>query len=287
MIKTANNDKTTTNLDFHFNVCINADIYIAYDHRLSSTTPSWITSSYTSTGKTITDNYSTPNNYDIWKKNVTGGTVTLGDNNGVSNSSMYFVFYKSYEAPLPVELSAFDAYMEENVVTLKWETKTEVNNYGFEIERKTENGEKADWKKIGFVQGSGNSSSPKFYSYKDNEPGESKLIYRLKQIDTDGLFKYSNELAVEIHSSKFELFQNYPNPFNPKTKIKFSVKNGGIISVKVYDNLGNEIKVLMNEYKTPGFYILEFDGSGFSSGIYFLKFQEGNLFQIKKLVLMK
>ncbi|HSR18191.1 MAG TPA: T9SS type A sorting domain-containing protein, partial [Ignavibacteriaceae bacterium] len=243
------------------------------------------TDSYTPTGDTITDDYITPNIYDIWKTTVSPGTVTLGDNNGVFESSMYFVFYRYYESPLPVELSAFEAIVNNNSILLKWETKTEINNYGFELQRTT--ADNKTWDKIAFIPGSGNSSSTKSYSYLDKNLSGNEFLYRIKQIDSDGSFSYSVELKVELFPLEFEVLQNYPNPFNPKTKIKFSVKNEGMISVKVYDNLGKEIKVLLNEYKAPGFYTLEFDGSGLSSGIYFLKFQEGNLFQTKKLVLMK
>ncbi|MGE5806885.1 MAG: TIM-barrel domain-containing protein [Ignavibacteria bacterium] len=292
MIRTANNDKMTHNLGFQFNVCINADIYIAYDHRLASTTPSWITGSYSPIqGKTITDNYTTPNVYDIWERQVSADTITFGDNNGVSNSSMYFVFYKSYEAPLPVELSAFAAYVNDNNVVLKWETKTEINNYGFEINRNHFPSQNEDWgkrwKKIGFIPGSGNSSSPKFYTFIDNEPAVGKLVYRLKQINNDGSFSNSGEYEVEFSPAKFQLFQNYPNPFNPKTNIKFAIQKPDIVILKVYDILGRELKILLNEYKLPGVYLVEFDGSDFSSGTYFLRLQSGNNSETQKLLLLK
>jgi hypothetical protein len=101
MIETANGDKTNNNLNFHFDICGSADIYIAYDHRLAASTPSWITNNYISTGETISANDDTPNQtlFDIWKRSdVPAGTVSFGANNGISESSMYFVFYKSYTA---------------------------------------------------------------------------------------------------------------------------------------------------------------------------------------------
>jgi len=291
MIRTANDNKMTTNLGFQFYVCGNADIYVAYDHRLASTTPSWITGSYSPEGKTIADNYTTPNVYDIWKRSVSPGTVTLGDNDGVPQSSMYFVFYRYYVAPLPVELYSFEAFVNDNNVTLKWETKTEINNYGFEIDRNHFPSQDEDWgkrwEKIGFIPGSGNSSSPKFYSFIDNEPTVGKLVYRLKQIDNDGSFSYSGEYEVEFSPVKFQLFQNYPNPFNPKTNIKFAIQKPDIVILKVYDILGRELKILLNEYKLPGVYLVEFDGSDFSSGTYFLRLQSGNNSETQKLLLLK
>ena len=86
---------------------------------------------------------------------------------------------------------------------------------------------------------------------------------------------------------KFELAQNYPNPFNPKTVINYSIPQAGFVLLRIYDILGNEITTLVDEYKTAGNYFIEFDGSNFSSGIYFYRMQTGNFSNTKKLILMK
>jgi hypothetical protein len=201
------------------------------------------------------------------------------------------------QLPLPVELSLFIASVKDQKVNLYWKTETEVNNYGFEIERSiNSNGEKnLNWKKIGFVSGSGNSNSEKNYSFTDSYPtGGSKFSYRLKQIDNDGSFEYSSVVEVELVPTKFELSQNYPNPFNLSTKIKYTIPNvslsaveGSRVQLKVYDVLGNEVANLVNDYKPAGSYEVEFDASKLSSGIYFYKLQAGSFTATKKMILLK
>ena len=125
--------------------------------------------------------------------------------------------------PVPVELTSFTANVRENIVMLEWVTATEVNNYGFDLERQTGNKQSAvsNWEMIGFIEGHGNSNSPKQYSFTDkNLIGGSLFKYRLKQIDNDGTYEYSDEIEIEIIPTEFALYQNYPNPFNPSTKIR-------------------------------------------------------------------
>ncbi|MDY0081885.1 MAG: hypothetical protein RBR74_01765, partial [Ignavibacteriaceae bacterium] len=112
--------------------------------------------------------------------------------------------------PLPVELSSFTGKINaNNSIDLNWMTKTEINNYGFNVERRIN---EEDWNSIGFVGGHGNSNSPKEYSFTDDDlfAGGSKFQYRLKQIDTDGQFEYSDVVEVELVPTKYELSQNYP-----------------------------------------------------------------------------
>ncbi len=195
--------------------------------------------------------------------------------------------------PLPVELTTFTAQPRESAVELRWSTATEVNNHGFEVERRAmDNGHLIidNWTKAGFVEGNGNSHSPKEYSYTDHGMSAGKYSYRLKQIDRDGKFEYSKEVEVTVASapSKFELSQNYPNPFNPSTTIGFTLQNSGMTTLKVYDAIGREVATLANEYLEAGVYHQRtFDASSFSSGIYLARLQNGTAIQIKKMVLMK
>jgi pimeloyl-ACP methyl ester carboxylesterase len=187
--------------------------------------------------------------------------------------------------PLPIELVSFIALTSNNGVVLNWQTATEVNNYGFEIERKAE---KETWLTIGFVEGNGNSNSKKEYSFKDDNLPFGNIVYRLKQIDTDGKFEYSHEIKINIDiPTKFALIQNYPNPFNPSTKIKYSIPKSDIVHIKVYDILGKEIQTLLNEYKQAGTYEVKFDASDLTSGVYFYKIICGSYIETKKMIVLR
>ncbi len=187
---------------------------------------------------------------------------------------------------LPVELASFTGSVSGSTIKLSWSTKTEVNNYGFEIE-KTISG-KTDWQKIGFIHGSGNSNSPKKYSFMDkNIIGASSFNYRLKQLDTDGKYKYSKVIEVKFVPEKFALLQNYPNPFNPSTKISWQSPVGSNQTLKIFDVLGNEVAVLMDEYREAGKYEVDFDASGLASGIYYYKLQSGSFVETKKMMLIR
>jgi hypothetical protein len=85
----------------------------------------------------------------------------------------------------------------------------------------------------------------------------------------------------------FFLQQNYPNPFNPSTTIKFELPTSSVVRLSVYDVLGREVSVLVNERREAGFHEVKFDGSGLSSGVYFYRIQAGNFVETKKLVLLR
>ncbi|MBK7104527.1 MAG: T9SS type A sorting domain-containing protein [Ignavibacteriae bacterium] len=202
--------------------------------------------------------------------------------------------------PLPVELSSFNVNAVEGTkAQLNWETATEVNNYGFEIERslKSETEESAQetevsWEKVAFVEGHGNSNSPKLYSFTDkNLIGGSKFLYRLKQIDIDGTFEYSEAVEIEVLPIKYELMQNYPNPFNPTTNIKFSLPEDAKVSINIYNILGEKVASLLNEDLLAGFHQVDFNAfsSGYqlASGIYLYSIESKNFKQVKKMMLMK
>ncbi|OGU35779.1 MAG: hypothetical protein A2315_02395 [Ignavibacteria bacterium RIFOXYB2_FULL_35_12] len=191
------------------------------------------------------------------------------------------------QAPLPVELSSFSAFVNGSAVNLKWHTKTEVNNYGFEILRSTQN-DNDSWTKIGFVNGHGNSNSPKDYSFTDRSILSGKFIYRLKQIDTDGKYEYSKEVEVDLGLPKnYSLEQNYPNPFNPSTVISWQSPVGSQQVIKLFDVIGNEVATLINEWKEAGSHSLKFDASDLSSGVYYYKLTTDNFSSTKKMILTK
>ena len=149
---------------------------------------------------------------------------------------------------MPVELNLFTASINKQNVYINWSTATEINNYGFEVER-FEN----TWKKVGFISGHGNSNSTKYYSFKDDNLSSGKYSYRLKQIDNNGQYEYSNVIEVDLNSpNNFELSQNYPNPFNPSTSIRFNLPEAADVELNLYNLLGQKIRTLVNEFKESG-----------------------------------
>jgi hypothetical protein len=188
---------------------------------------------------------------------------------------------------VPVELSSFTGTSANNTVRLEWVTITETNNNFFNIEKKDPN---ELWRIIGEIKGAGNSLVPRKYSFYDKEiPTNRKYSYRLKQIDYNGQYKYSAEIEVEIKliPKEYSLQQNFPNPFNPSTVINYSVPRAGQVILKLYNILGKEIALLINEFKEPGNYYYEFIGKNLNSGVYLYKFQAGNFVSVKKMIMIK
>ena len=201
---------------------------------------------------------------------------------------------------IPVELVSFTSSVSENNVTLSWITATETNNMGFQVERnQVRNPQssvfKEEWNAINFVAGKGTTTEIQTYSFNDENLEAGNYQYRLKQMDFDGSFEYSNNIDVEIISpNKFSLEQNYPNPFNPSTTIHYTIPNvtlsgveGSRVQLKIYDVLGNEVASLVDEFRNAGSYEIIFNASKLSSGIYFYELKAGNLIQTKKMILLQ
>jgi len=195
------------------------------------------------------------------------------------------VFHSSPPSALPVELTSFTASTNAKAVMLKWNTATELNNFGFSIERKSAN---TNFVKIGFVHGSGNSSTPKEYSFADNTVSAGKYSYRLKQIDNDGSYKYSKIVEVNIGSpAAFALDQNYPNPFNPNTTIGYALPASSNVKLIIYNSLGQEVQILVNDFEAAGIHKVNFNALNLTSGMYFYKIEAGSFSQVKKMILLK
>lgn len=206
--------------------------------------------------------WSNPTNYSTnVNLNELSGTVSnLSDFTGSDNGA------------IPVELSAFSAEAKRNEVILKWETATETNNYGFEIERRRDNSE---FVKVGFVAGIGTSTNSNNYSFVDNNLNKAVYSYRLKQIDLDGSYSYSNEINVEnTLPNDYSLDQNYPNPFNPSTKIDYALKDDANVSLELFNGLGEKVLTIVNEAQSAGYYTVEINSNKvkLASGIYFARF---------------
>jgi len=184
--------------------------------------------------------------------------------------------------PLPVELISFTYIINGSNVDLSWRTSTEINNFGFDIERKSEY-----WENIAFVNGNGTTTEPKNYSYSDKSVAPGKYQYRLRQIDYNGSYEYSDIVEVDLAQISYTLLQNYPNPFNPTTNIQFTVGRQQFTTLKVYDVLGKEAATLINEEKSAGEYEVEFNATGLPSGIYFYQLKAEGFIKTNKMVIVK
>jgi hypothetical protein len=197
---------------------------------------------------------------------------------------------------IPVELITFIANVSNNNVVLHWSTASETNNLGFEVERsEKQEANSKEWCFVGFIEGNGTSTESRNYTFIENNIIPGSYSYRLKQIDFDGTYRYfdlANDVEVGL-PEKFELLQNFPNPFNPSTVIKYTLPFESKVTIKIYNTLGKEIKLLKDEIISSGNYEVQFSSSNLSSGIYFYRLSVESVdgkqkySSIKKMVLLK
>jgi hypothetical protein len=237
---------------------------------LNGTSTVWSQEGTTEIGDVVTD---------MIDARASDGTVIAGTHgNGV--------FSTTIADPLPVEIASISGTVQGTKALLTWWTATEVNNSGWEVERK----KIADWMKIGFVTGSGTSTGPKQYSFVDKDVSPGRYSYRLKQIDRNGSYKYSQELQVEVGEApkSFSLSQNYPNPFNPTTTIEFTLPNDGFVTLKIYDLTGREAATLFEGRAVAGqIHQAMFNATNFASGIYVSRLQYQGHQLTRKIVLLR
>jgi hypothetical protein len=216
--------------------------------------------------------------------------ITTNNTASIAGINSFSDWTLGEDGALPVELTSFSATTTGPTVRLNWNTATETNNYGFEIERMSSiKSQTSDsWEKIGFVNGNGNSNSPRSYTFVDDKVSSEKYFYRLKQIDNDGQFEYSPTVQVDLGNlSTFSLDQNYPNPFNPSTTIKFSLPAALNVRITIFNLLGQEIQTLVNETKEAGIHEINFTAQNLNSGVYLYKIEAGSFIQIRKMTLIK
>lgn len=208
-------------------------------------------------------------------------------------SSLIGGLYHTNSSPLPIQLNSFYSIFNNGAVNLYWSTATEVNNYGFEIEKRkvdlrTKSINDKEWKTIGFVQGNGNSNSLKIYSFVDKDVTSGVYYYRLKQIDFDGTINYSDEIKVVVNfKPEVADIKVYPNPFNPVTTLKYQIPEAGKVRLTIYDLLGRELKTLTEEFLEEGIYETQFIADDLPSGIYLAVLNINGKIFTQKLQLVK
>jgi Secretion system C-terminal sorting domain len=199
--------------------------------------------------------------------------------------------FRSIAITTPVELSSFSSTVNGNNVNLSWSTATELNNRGFELERRSSDG---DFNKIAFIKGNGTTIQTNNYSYSDKNLPNGKYSYRLKQIDFNGESTVSETTEAEISfADMFYLDQNYPNPFNPVTTIKFNIPENSNVRIEIFNALGEKCSDLVNSYMTAGHHEVTFEPKNLSSGIYYYSIHSNTpdgmkrYNAVKKLILLK
>jgi sulfur relay (sulfurtransferase) complex TusBCD TusD component (DsrE family) len=240
------------------------------------------------------------NNETITKAYFNYLLIEADGSSGLHNSKFEFaVLLASIQAlggVVPVELTSFNAVLNDKTVNLDWETASETNNRGFEVQKKSGN----SWVKIGFVNGNGTTSDIKQYAYTDKldeSQISGKITYRLQQVDYDGKTQLSKEVSVEFTSGpkEFALLQNYPNPFNPTTNIQFTLPYDSKVKLVVYNITGQVVSELINSVQAAGEHSVQFSTAAVNvaSGIYFYTIEASSLNgsktfrQTKKMVLLK
>jgi hypothetical protein len=262
----------------------------------------------------------TPSGLKLYRRNSNsdGAWTEVAAGSSATDSSVTFAGITSFSqftigsqsSPLPVQLSSFTALANRLNAELQWRTETEIENHGFEIERRAVSKEYAvgskektdqpnsspfthhpsPWVSIGFVQGFGTSSTPREYSFTDKPDQPGRYAYRIKQIDQSGTFTYTStlEVLVGLAPLEFTLSQNYPNPFNPTTTIEFTLPADGHVVLKVYDLTGGEVATLVDQEMAGGVYQrVTFDATRLASGIYFARLVSGSQAVIRKMLLLK
>jgi len=188
---------------------------------------------------------------------------------------------------VPVEFASFSASVTLHGISLEWTTASELNNNGFEIERSVDGN---TFVTIGFVDGKGTSTETNYYSFADHSlfTEHQTIYYRLKQVDFDGTFSYSNTVEVQFNLlTDFVLNQNYPNPFNPSTTITYTIPSDEFVDLRVYNMLGKEIAILEMEQKSAGSYKVNFNASDLPNGVYFYSIKAGEFASTMKMMLVK
>jgi hypothetical protein len=196
---------------------------------------------------------------------------------------------------LPVTLSSFaGTVLSNNRVRLNWTTLGELNNYGFEVQRRVQATDEFLTIHNSFVPGHGTTISPHAYAFTDFNPPSGRLEYRLKQIDLDGEIHFIDPISLSTITSAppsvgvhFHLYQNYPNPFNPATTIRYSLERTAQVRLALFDGLGKEVALLIVAEQEQGVHEIQLATCDLSSGTYFYRLESSGFSETKRLLIMK
>ena len=202
------------------------------------------------------------------------------------NASNYWVDvdFTLNSTPLPVIYLYWRASKQDDNAKLEWATTMEQNNKGFDVQRSMDGD---SWNTLTFVPGAGNSQTPQYYSYLDQHLQPGIYYYRLVQQDLDGHTSISKVLEVDMNGGQvLELKQNRPNPVNGNTTIDMVIPKSGDVLLILYDEMGKPVRTLMNEFKMPGYYHVDVNRNGLSSGIYYYKMYALGQTLVRKMIIL-
>ena len=219
---------------------------------------------------------------DICADTVTKNGTTLG--NGTQ-----------CQGPLPVEMAAITVIAADSGVTLTWATASEVHNYGFFVQRSRDSLKSFEDLPNSFVKGHGTTLGAHKYSYTDAMPDWGRWWYRVRQIDLDGSVHFTEAVVIELARGAndrtlpraFTLAQNYPNPFNPSTTITIGLPRDAMVSLEVFNTLGQRVVQLVDELMSAGYHYIIFDASQLASGFYLYRMKAGDVVATKKLLVVR
>jgi len=222
------------------------------------------------------------------------------NNNNVIDAGDFVVNSQQYNSALsitvlPIQLASFTAtVVNGNDVRLDWRTLSEINNFGFFVQRRLQTVQTYEEIPNSFVAGNGTTNIPHDYSFTNINVGNGNWLYRLRQVDLDGTPHFTDPVQVNVVTSvaentpiAFGLSQNYPNPFNPTTEIRYQTSEIGHVLLKVFNLLGQAIATLVDERRPAGEHSVRWDATSFPTGVYTYRLTSGSNTASKRLVLIR
>jgi surface protein len=225
----------------------------------------------------------------------------ISDDELVATTESFSEFVLASESnPLPVEMTSFEARLDDETVQLTWRTASETNNAGFEVQRRRgpSGEEESDapseetdtWANVGYVEGYGTSSQPQQYQFRDvGRPYDAEILtYRLKQIDTNGAFEYSSEVEITLSvPDQIVLNAPFPNPTQGRSTIRYALPKSAEVQIVVYNVLGQRVVTLVDERKEAGRHEKTFVPQGLPSGTYYVRFTSEEDARTQKITVVR
>ena len=192
--------------------------------------------------------------------------------------------FEFYDPPIPVELTSFEAVVTGATIRLSWTTASELNNAGFAVELRAPG---HDFEQVLFVEGHGTTNTAHVYEATLENMAAGAYSLRLKQIDFDGAFEYSETVDVVVAADTYYLAQNYPNPFNPQTRIHYVLPVASHVTLEIFDLLGRSIRTLVSEEQVAGAHSVIFDAEELPNGLYLYRFTAGAFVESRTMILLR